>query len=581
MDARLIALRTEMQHRNIDVLIVPRGDAYQGEEVPAFEDRLNYISGFTGSAGTAIISNDQAALFSDGRYTIQMQAETSDEWSCHTIPDTNMLAWMKDHIPAGNLGIDPWLLSLSQWRDFNKKLADTAFSLSILDGNLIDAIWPDRPSPPHQPAWDYPLKYSGKTRQDKIADVAAHLKDISADQLLITGPDQLNWLLNIRGHDITHSPLFLSFALMDIDGTVTIFADADRLKAIDHAGIAVVPPKDMLDHLASLRHNKVAIDPSSCPYVLAKILDGNTVEAASVITSLKAEKNETEVAGFHSAHQRDAVAMVRFLAWLDAAAASGVREVEAGEKLLAFRAEVEGFISTSFATICGAGANGAIVHYRAEAGKDSVIKDGSLCLIDSGGQYLDATTDITRTVAIGTPSDQMRHDFTHVLKAHIALDGAIFPPGTNGVQLDALTRAPLWAAGMDFAHGTGHGVGCCLNVHEGPQNISKRGVLPIKAGMVISNEPGYYIEGQYGIRIENLLIAVPVEGTSHDGYLRFDHVTLVPMDKRLIDVAYLDDKEIAWVNEYHAKVQRVIEPMIAQLGDHAVSAWFAEATSAI
>lgn len=581
MDARLTALRNEMLNRNIDVLFVPRGDAFQGEEVPASEDRLHYISGFSGSAGTAIITNDQAALFSDGRYTIQMQAETSDEWSCHTVPDVNMLAWMKDHLPAGNLGIDPWLLSLGQWRDFTKKFADTAFSLSILDGNLIDAIWPDRPSPPHQPAWDYPLQYSGKSRQDKIDDVAAHLKEMGADQILITGPDQLNWLLNIRGNDIDHSPLFLSFALMNIAGEVTIFAEADRLNAIDHAGITAVSPMDMLDHLASLRHTKIAIDPATCPYVLAKILDGNTVEAASIITTLKAEKNETEVAGFHAAHQRDAVAMVRFLAWLDAAPKDSLREAEAADQLLAFRAEVDGFISTSFATICGSGANGAIVHYRAEPGKDAVIKDGTLCLIDSGGQYLDATTDITRTVAVGTPTDQMRHDFSHVLKAHIALDRAIFPEGTTGVQLDAITRAPLWAAGMDYAHGTGHGVGCCSNVHEGPQNISKRGMVPIKAGMVTSNEPGYYIEGQYGIRIENLVVAVSASAEGDEGYLKFDHVTLVPMDKRLIDVAYLDDEEIAWVNDYHAKVQQKIKPLINQLGDEAVSAWFAEATRPI
>lgn len=574
---RLDQLREELARCGADAVLIPRGDRFQGEEVPASEDRLAYISGFTGSAGVAVVTKDQAALFSDGRYTLQMAAETTSDWTCHTMPEETVTAWLKANLTAGALAIDPWLMTLSSWRQFQKGFADSGLSLMKLNHNLVDAIWPQRPPPPAQPAWDYPAAYQGQSRAEKIAATLAQLKDSGARHMLITGPDQLNWLLNIRGNDLPHSPLFLAFGLLCDDGTVEVFADADRLTAIDNSGLIIIPPSDMLDHLAALSRLTIAIDPATCPYVLAQLLDGQTVEADSIITALKARKNPVEVAGVHHAHERDAVAMVRMLAWLDRT--PGLREVDVAEKLLELRGQVDGFISASFATICGSGPNGAIVHYRAEEGKDSAILTDTLCLIDSGGQYLDATTDITRTVAIGTPSDQMRHDFTHVLKAHIALDRAVFPQGTTGAQLDAITRAPLWAAGMDFAHGTGHGVGCCLNVHEGPANISKRGTVAIEPGMVLSNEPGHYIEGGYGIRIENLIIARPEDGW--EGSLGFDHVTLVPMDRRLIDSRYLTAEEHDWVNRYHTRVGQVIRPWIADLGEDDVLAWFDAAIAPI
>ncbi|MCE2516858.1 MAG: aminopeptidase P family protein [Alphaproteobacteria bacterium] len=575
--ARLQSLREELARCGADAVLIPRGDCFQGEEVPASEDRLAFISGFTGSAGVAVVTKDKAALFSDGRYTIQMAAETTSDWSCHTMPEASVTAWLKDNLTAGAVAIDPWLMTLSSYRQFQKAFTDSGLSVMKLDHNLVDVIWPDRPLPPSQPAWDYPQQYQGQSRQEKITAAITQLKDSGARQMLITGPDQLNWLLNIRGNDIPHSPLFLAFGLLRDDGTVVIFTEDDRVKSIDQNALTVIPPSDMLDHLAGLSRMTIAIDPATCPYVLADLLDGQTVEAASIITALKARKNPVEIAGVHHAHRRDAVAMVRMLAWLDAS--SGLREVDVAEKLLELRAEVDGFISASFATICGSGPNGAIVHYRAEEGSDSEILTDTLCLIDSGGQYLDATTDITRTVAIGEPTAQMRHDFTHVLKAHIALDQAVFPKGTTGAQLDAITRAPLWAAGMDFAHGTGHGVGCCLNVHEGPANISKRGTVALEAGMVLSNEPGHYIEGQYGIRIENLLVVRPEDG--REGYLGFDHVTLVPMDRRLIDLAHLTSDELRWLNDYHARVAEVIRPLVVDRGDDDVLAWFDAATQRI
>ena len=570
---KLTALRAWMAERKIDVVMVPRGDVFQGEEVPLSDDRLNYISGFTGSAGIALISANHAALFSDGRYTIQMQQQIGEGWTSHTQPEESIEGWLKENCPVGTLGIDGTLITLSGWRGLQSKLPQT-ISLKALHDNPIDAIWSDRPSAPTEPAWTYPDVYAGQTRTDKIKAVLAEMGD--ADQLLISSPEALCWLLNIRGNELEFTPFYRAFAILGRDGSVTIFTDQTRLHAIDHTDLKIAPEGDLISYLAELREVKIAIDPANCPYALASLVEGKSVEMTNPIIGLKARKNETEINGFRTAHCRDAVAMVRFLSWLEHTAGNGLRETEAGDKLQQFREKVTDFISPSFATICGSGPNGAIVHYRAVEGEDAPLAQDTLCLIDSGGQYLDATTDITRTVVIGTPSDSMRHDFTQVLKAHIALDQAVFPKGTTGVQLDAITRAPLWAAGMDFAHGTGHGVGCCLGVHEGPANISKRGTVPIEAGMVLSNEPGFYITGGYGIRIENLIIAMP--HPDHNDHLYFEHVTLVPMDRRLINVELLTSSERAWVNAYHLEVREKIGTDIAALNDEEVSAWFDQAT---
>ena len=570
---KLSALRRWMAERKLDVVMVPRGDVFQGEEVPASDDRLNYISGFTGSAGVALISADHAALFSDGRYTLQMQQQIGEGWTSHTQPEESIEGWIKEKCPVGTLAIDGALITLSGWRGLQSKLPQT-ISLNALHENPIDAIWSDRPSAPTEPAWTYPDVYAGQTRTDKIKAVLAELSD--ADQLLISSPEALCWLLNIRGSELEFTPFYRAFAILNRNGDVTIFTDETRLHAIDHTSLKIALEGDLISYLAELREVKIAIDPANCPYALASLVEGKSVEMANPITGLKACKNETEINGFLTAHRRDAVAMVRFLSWLDHTAGNGLRETEAGDKLQQFREEVTDFISPSFATICGSGPNGAIVHYRAVEGEDAPLAKDTLCLIDSGGQYLDATTDITRTVVIGTPSDAMRHDFTQVLKAHIALDQAVFPKGTTGVQLDAITRAPLWAAGMDFAHGTGHGVGCCLGVHEGPANISKRGVVPIEAGMVLSNEPGFYITGSYGIRTENLIIAMP--HPDHSDHLYFEHVTLVPMDRRLIDVELLTSSERAWIIAYHLEVREKIGADIAALNDEEVSSWFDQAT---
>ena len=573
---KLNALRSWMKSRKLDAVLVPRGDMFQGEEVPPSDDRLHYISGFTGSAGIAIITADHAALFSDGRYTLQMPQEVGEGWTCHTQPDESIEGWLKHHMPQGTVGIDGHLITLAAWRRLDASLPSFV-TLKSLSENPIDAIWADRPASPSDPAWTYPDVYAGQNRTDKIKAVLPKMGD--ADYLFISAPDELCWLLNIRGRELAFTPFYRAFAILDKDGGVSIFTDPSRLSAIDHNHVTVFAEDDLPSFMAGLTDVTIAIDPASCPYALASLVEGKSLENPSPITALKACKNDTEINGFRTAHARDAVAMVRFLSWLDHTAGHGLREVAAGDMLQQFREDVTDFISPSFATICGSGGNGAIVHYRAVEGQDSEILTDTLCLIDSGGQYLDATTDITRTVVVGTPTEKMRHDFTQVLKAHIALDQAIFPKGTNGAQLDAMTRAPLWAAGMDFAHGTGHGVGCCLGVHEGPASISKRGAIPIEAGMVLSNEPGYYITGDYGIRIENLIIAQP--HPDHQDYLCFEHVTLVPMDRRLIDPALLTASELDWINTYHLEVREKIGGDIAALNDADVAAWFDAATQPI
>jgi len=574
-DDRLGALRQRMADHGIDAYLIPRGDAFSGEEVPASDDRLRFISGFSGSAGLAVVTRDQAALFSDGRYTLQMKAETNASWQCFVQPDANVIDWIKAEIGQGVIGFDPWLMTASAEKDTQSKFANTRLSLKPIDDNLIDLIWPDQPPPPQSKAWDYQEANAGVSRSDKIKAVLEALAKTSPAirHVMITAPDQLAWLANLRGADLPHTPVILAFAMLDNQGKLTVFADQKQFDDCDNTQLDFKPRATILDHLTALTASEVAYDPATCPLAIARVLGPDATAAENPITLMKARKTSAEQEAIRNAHRRDAAAMVRFLAWFDAHAESGIREVDIAEKLLEFRQQMEGFISPSFATICGSGANGAIVHYRAEEGKDSPIIADTLCLIDSGGQYHDATTDITRTIAVGTPSEAMKRHFTIVLKGHIALDQAVFPKGTNGVQLDAITRAPLWSEGMDFAHGTGHGVGCGLNVHEGPVNISKRGVRPVEKGMLLSNEPGYYIEGQYGIRIENLILAVEDQ---REGYLRFEAVTLVPMDKRLIDVALLTERERDWINAYHQQVYETVAPQIK--GEDAVLAWLENAT---
>ena len=582
-DLRQYMAELDMAKQGIDAFLIPRGDAFSGEEVPPSDDRLKYISGFTGSAGTAIVTASHAALFSDGRYTLQMAAETSDNWSCHTQPEADLVDWIIRHLGNGSLGFDPWLMPLSSYLNLTSKLAETEITLQPLDQNPIDAIWHDRPNLPQSKAWDFDPSIAGLTRQEKISAVLDQMKKANAScrHMVITAPDQLAWLANIRGADLDHTPVILAFAILNDDHTITVFAEDTQFETCDRTGFVLNPRSAIMAHLKTLDPSQVMIDHATCPYAIARLLGAKVIKAESPITLMKAKKSDAEQAAIRAVHRRDGAAMVRFLTWFDQQAdapkPTGVREVDIAAKLIQIRSQDDRFISPSFSTICGSGGNGAIVHYRAIEGMDSAILQDTLCLIDSGGQYQDGTTDITRTVAVGTPSQQMRHDFTMVMKAHIALDQAVFPEGTSGIQLDAMTRTPLWQKGMDYAHGTGHGVGCCLNVHEGPVSISKRSARAVEQGMLLSNEPGYYIENEYGIRIENLILAE--RSADQDGYLCFDAVTLVPMDRRLVEASLLDSGELDWLNAYHQKVWDEISPLLDGHSD--ALAWLKDATAPI
>jgi len=577
MSASLKRLRERLKKDGLDAFLIPRGDCFSGEEVPASEERLAQVSGFTGSAGTAVVTRDQAALFSDGRYTLQMQAQTSDEWQTFTMPEKSTDDWIKAHIKGGRLGFDPWLMTVAQHRAHDAALKTEGITLKPVSANPIDLDWTDQPPPPASKAWNFSRAIAGVDRGEKIKRTVIAMKEThpGAVAMIISDPASLAWLLNIRGADLAHTPVALAFALLSVSGEVTIFAEEERFDEIDQDHLAFAKP-DQLSAILSGQKGSVMVDPSSCPVAIWQTLTSTPVEAVLPIVAMKAEKTSAEAAGFRAAHQRDAVAMIRFLAWFDDTVRQGqVRETDMAEKLIEFRQQEDGFLSPSFASICGSGANGAIVHYRAVPGQDQVVPKDNLCLIDSGGQYRDATTDITRTVATGTPSDEMAEAYTHVLRAHIALDRTRFPHGTTGMQLDAITRAPLWQQGMDYNHGTGHGVGCCLGVHEGPASISKRGAAAIRPGMVLSNEPGFYVTGSFGIRTENLVLVV--EGD--DGNLELEALTLVPFDRRLIRDELMSEAEINWVDAYHERVRQKISPLVAQRGDARATAWLAEFTA--
>lgn len=600
---RLKALRKCLAAHGLDALIIPRSDAFCGEEVQPADERLAWISGFTGSAGLAAVTPDHAALFSDGRYRLQMADQTDDNWQCHVMPAVGVADWLLKHTGDGNsgkIGFDPMLMTVSAYERLSQELATKGknhIGLVPTAENLIDSIWQDKPAPHTTPAWNVDSAYHGRDRKDKIAAITDQMASSGADCLLISDPTELAWLLNIRASDLENTPVMLAFAILTAKGEVTIFHDPQALADIKTDHITIKPADLLMSSLAQYQGQTVWIDPAHCPFGIRDALStaGAKLHSQSgPITPCKAIKNQVEAEGFRTAHQRDAVAMIRFLAWLDDAVPDGdLTEMAAAAKLQSFRRQVDGYLGDSFGTISACGEHGAIVHYRATEHTNALLAPNSLYLVDSGGQYHDATTDITRTVFIGRAPEDAPEDaafcYTTVLKAHIALDLQRFPKGTTGVQLDAITRQPLWNVGLDFAHGTGHGVGCCLSVHEGPANISPRGQINIEAGMVLSNEPGYYRDGAFGIRLENLLLVInPDSETKHSEVrddLGFEHLTLVPFDRRLIRGDLLSEAERQWINDYHREVQEKIAPLIAAIDDipergH-VTAWLTAATAPI
>ena len=587
--ARLARLREVLVARRLDGFIVPRADEYQGEYVPPAGQRLAWLTGFTGSAGLAIVLSDRAALFVDGRYTLQAAAQVDTAlFEIRHLVDEPAWRWLAEAASKGAvIGYDPWLHTPQEVERFRSGAERAAASLRPVE-NAVDEAWSGRPPAPIAPVVPHPERYAGESAEAKRARLGRSLAEEGVAAAVLTMPESIAWLLNIRGGDVPHTPLPLSFAILRQDGSVNLFIDRRKLApGLDrHLGNAVtIEPPDRLgpalDELARAGE-RVQVDPgTAASWIFDRLTQagGRIHRAADPCLLPKACKNPVELDGTRAAHRRDGAAVTRFLAWLAREAPKGeLREIAASDRLEAFRREGELFRDLSFPTISGAGPNGAIVHYRAMPETERRLEAGTLYLLDSGAQYLDGTTDITRTIAIGTPTDEMRDRFTRVLKGHIALALARFPKGTTGSQLDAFARRALWEEGLDYDHGTGHGVGSYLGVHEGPQRISKavntQALLP---GMIVSNEPGYYKTGGYGIRIENLVVVQPWDG--NDGarerdMLCFETLTLAPIDRTLISRDLLDDAEIAWLDAYHARVRDTLTPVL----DRDTARWLAAAT---
>jgi Xaa-Pro aminopeptidase len=585
---RLVALRAALAQRGVDGFLVPRADEHQGEYVPACGQRLAWLTGFTGSAGLAVVLKDRAALFVDGRYTLQARAQADATlYDLRHISEQPPSEWLAANMGRGTvLGYDPWLHTPGEVERLRAVAERAGGKLRPLDGNPIDAVWSDRPPAPLAPVVPHPVRFAGRGAAEKRHDLAVALAKDAVDAAVLTLPDSIAWLLNIRGGDVPHTPLPLSFAILHRDASVDLFIDRRKLVPglAAHLGAEVrVSPRDglgpALDALGAAKKT-VAADPmTAAAWVFDRLgTAGARIDRASDPCQLpKACKNPTELAGTRAAHRRDGAALTRFLAWLAVQPPDDrFREIAVSDRLEAFRVGGENFRGLSFPTISGAGPNGAIVHYHATPESERTLDADTLYLVDSGAQYLDGTTDVTRTVAIGTPSAEMRDRFTRVLKGHIAIAVCRFPRGTSGAQLDALARRALWEVGLDFDHGTGHGVGSYLGVHEGPQRISKMpSAQPLLPGMIVSNEPGYYKAGAYGIRIENLVIVAPVAGGAWEReLLGFETLTLAPLDRAAIDPALLDRREVAWLDDYHARVRRELTPLV----DAATAAWLAQAT---
>ncbi len=585
---RVAALRGELDRRGVDGFIVPRADEHQGEYVAPRSERLAWLTGFTGSAGSALVLRDRAAVFVDGRYTIQVREQIDlavfEPVSTEATPPED---WIAAEVPSGaRIAYDPWLHTPAQIKRLSEGAEKAGASLVPLTDNPIDAVWPDQPEPPAAPAVSYSPLHAGRTAADKRAEIGSILEKDGVDAVVLTTPDSIAWLLNMRGQDVSHMPVALAFAITTRDGHTQLFIDerkvGDDLRAELGNGVTVRAQSDLASALDALGEAKarVRIDPAWAPVYVADRLEG----AGAVVRPgedpcllPKACKTPAELEGARLAHARDGVAVSRFLAWLSREAPKGgLDEIQAVARLEAFREETGALKDISFETISASGPNGAMAHYRVTEASNRPLEPGTLYLVDSGGQYLEGTTDITRTISVGAPTEDMRDRFTRVLKGMIALTLARFPAGTKGIQLDTLARLALWEGGFDYDHGTGHGVGSYLGVHEGPQSISKRlNGTDLRPGMILSNEPGYYLEGGYGIRIENLIAVT--EGTHLPGgdrpMMGFETLTLAPIDRTLIIPDMLSARERDWLNDYHL---RVYEDLASSL-DPEDRAWMEEA----
>ncbi len=557
-------LRTLLQKNAVDAYLVPMRDEWGCEYVPAQNRRLEYITGFTGSSGFAVIAKDKAAFFTDGRYTLQAAMEVDEgEFEIFDQSEKTDGEWLQENFKKNSkIGYDAKLFSVLRIKNLKECLDEKGIKLVELEKNLIDEIWDKRPAPVETKAFVLDKKFSGTTAGEKIKQITAKMK---GDYMLITSAESICWLLNIRANDLDHTPVLLCYAILNKKGEVYIYGNSKALQKIEDkikADVFTRDVKEISTDLKLYKDKKIELDPAITPMRFKNILEkhqAEIIETHDICLEGRSIKNEAEIEGLRAAHIRDGVAMVKFLFWLESNARKGQDEISVANRLEEFRRENDNYFSLSFDTIAGWNANGAIVHYRASEESKAAIKGDGILLLDSGAQYFDGTTDITRTIAVGKVSAEQKKNFTLVLKGHIAIARQKFLKGASGCNLDVLARQFLWNEGLDFKHGTGHGVGYFLNVHEGPHGITRINNVPLKAGMVISNEPGYYKQGEYGIRIESLVL---VNEAEVNGFYEFETLTKAPIDRTLIDKKMLDKQETDWLDNYHEDIYKCVAPLL-------------------
>ncbi|MBO9411305.1 MULTISPECIES: aminopeptidase P family protein [unclassified Ruegeria] len=577
---RLAALRKELAQDGLDGFLIPRSDAHQGEYVAPRDERLSWLTGFTGSAGFCAVLPDVAGVFVDGRYRTQVKVQVAQDFTPVPWPEVSLGAWLKDNLPdGGKVGFDPWLHAAGQITNARKDLAGSGIDL-VRSPNLVDRIWPDQPAPPMNPVKAHPLEFAGESAASKIDRLAEALTAAGNTAAVITLPDSIMWLLNIRGSDIGYNPVAHGFAILHSDAKVDLFMAQEKLGVSLGDQVRVHAPETFLDAVAALQ-GAIQVDLGTLPQIVADVLQDKIVDAGDPCALPKACKNPAEIEGSAEAHLRDAVAVIETLCWLDDQSPGSVTETQVVTRLEENRRKDSALQDISFDTIAGTGPNGAIMHYRVTEETDSLLEDGHILVLDSGGQYLDGTTDITRTIAIGEVGDEEKACFTRVLKGMIDMSILRWPVGLAGRDIEGVARAPLWAAGQDFNHGVGHGVGAYLSVHEGPQRLSKVSHVPLQPGMILSNEPGYYREGAFGIRIENLVVVQQAPnlpgGDAERAMLNWRTLTYVPIDRRLIVPDMLTHAQRDWLNAYHRDVAEKIRP---RLGAEA-QLWLDAATAPI
>lgn len=575
---RLILLRDQMQKSGVDAYLIPRADVHQGEYVAPADERLAWLTGFTGSAGFCAVTQNAAGVFVDGRYRVQVKEQTRDPYSPVDWPEVPLSEWLKENLTSGIVGFDPWLHSAREIKSLESDLHGTQITLQATD-NLIDQIWNDRPNPPMGLARVFENHLAGEAHSDKRARLAEELKSAGHHAAFISLPDSICWLLNIRGQDVAHNPVVHGFAVLHDDARVDLFMHEEKAQNIRaHLGneITLRDPHE-LSHYISLFQGTMRLDASSVPFAISHALSDKGALSTDPVSLPKACKNATELNSARESHLRDAAAMCRFLAWLDAQPSGTLTEIEAATRLEEIRRQDPLMDEISFDTISAAGPHAALPHYRVTTDSNRSINAGEVYLVDSGAQYQDGTTDITRTIAVGDQTDEVKRAFTRVLKGMIAISRLRFPHGISGRDIDAFARAALWSAGQDYQHGTGHGVGHVLSVHEGPQSLSRRSTLAFEAGMILSNEPGFYREGHFGIRTENLLIVVPAPEQPDavlNNLLEFETLTYVPIDRRMILPDMLNSDEVDWLNSYHQTCRDKIHPRL----EGAEQVWLHNAT---